>query len=232
MKKNKMMRLASGLLVAVLITTSTISGTYAKYVTSDSAEDYARVAKWGVRVTADGTLFEKEYDKDDNTYTVGDETVVSSNEWKLVAPGTTKTNTEVVITGTPEVATRVTYEATIELVNWKLENDDEYCPLIFTVEGTDYMIDHAANETVAAFAARVEEAIENCKADYAPNIPLESHSTDFPSVTWTWEFEGEKVGAKLAGYQTDVKDTELGNLAVSRDTFVRVEIATTVTQID
>lgn len=232
MKKNKMMRLASGLLVAVLITTSTISGTFAKYVTTAEAEDYARVAKWGVKVTADGTLFEKEYAKDDSTYTVGDNTVESSNEWKLVAPGTTKTNTEVVITGKPEVAARITYDATIELVNWKLENGDEYCPLIFTVEGEDYMIDFANDETVAEFAARVEEAIADCTNDYAPNEELSDYSEDFPSVTWAWEFEGEKAGAKLEGYQTDDKDTELGNLAVNRDTFVKVTIATTVEQID
>ena len=52
MKKNKMMRLASGLLVAVLITTSTISGTFAKYVTTADAKDEARVAKFGVVITA------------------------------------------------------------------------------------------------------------------------------------------------------------------------------------
>ncbi len=50
MKKNKMMRLASVLLIAVMISTSAISGTYAKYVTSGYAEDNARVAKFGVAV--------------------------------------------------------------------------------------------------------------------------------------------------------------------------------------
>ena len=57
MRKNKMMRLASSLLVAVLITTSAISGTFAKYTTQDSASDSARVAKWGVTVMASGNLF-------------------------------------------------------------------------------------------------------------------------------------------------------------------------------
>ena len=55
MKKNKMMRLASFLLIAVLVSTSAISGTYAKYTTSGFAEDQARVAKWGVTVAADVT---------------------------------------------------------------------------------------------------------------------------------------------------------------------------------
>ena len=61
MKKNVMMRLACFLLVAVLISTSAISGTYAKYVTSGQSTDSARVAKWGVTVTANGTTFANAY---------------------------------------------------------------------------------------------------------------------------------------------------------------------------
>ena len=57
MKKNKMMRTASGLLVATLLTTSMISGTFAKYTTQDEASDSARVAKWGVTALATGSLF-------------------------------------------------------------------------------------------------------------------------------------------------------------------------------
>ena len=62
MKKNRMMRLASGLLVAVLMTTSMISGTFAKYVTTASASDNARVAKWGVTLAANGLLYSEVYD--------------------------------------------------------------------------------------------------------------------------------------------------------------------------
>ena len=51
MKKNTMMRLASVLLIAVLMSTCAISGTFAKYVTSDSSSDSARVARWGFNGT-------------------------------------------------------------------------------------------------------------------------------------------------------------------------------------
>lgn len=47
MKKNKRMRTASGLMIAALLTTSMISGTFAKYTTADAAQDSARAAKWG-----------------------------------------------------------------------------------------------------------------------------------------------------------------------------------------
>ena len=39
MKKNKRMRTASGLMIAALLTTSMISGTFAKYTTADAAQD-------------------------------------------------------------------------------------------------------------------------------------------------------------------------------------------------
>ena len=47
MRKNRMMRLASVLLVLCLLTTSVISGTFAKYVTTVGGRDEARVARWG-----------------------------------------------------------------------------------------------------------------------------------------------------------------------------------------
>ena len=57
MKKNKMMRIASVLLVAVLLSTCAISGTFAKYVTTDSGSDSARVAKFAFTVSENGTDF-------------------------------------------------------------------------------------------------------------------------------------------------------------------------------
>ena len=69
MKKNFMMRAASVLLVAVMLTTCAISGTFAKYVTSDSGSDFARVAKFGVTVTDKfETLFAREADKRRKVY--------------------------------------------------------------------------------------------------------------------------------------------------------------------
>ena len=56
MKKNVMMRVASALLVAVLMTTCAISGTFAKYTTTASGKDAARVANWGFEGAATLTL--------------------------------------------------------------------------------------------------------------------------------------------------------------------------------
>lgn len=113
MKKNKSMRAAGVLLIATMLTSSIVSGTYAKYVTSDEAEDTARVAKFGVTVTASGSLFDTTY-KAATDNTPGGEnatdtngttlTVESSNTDKLVAPGTKNDEgLTFAITGTPEV---------------------------------------------------------------------------------------------------------------------------------
>lgn len=121
MKKNKMMRIASILMVATLITTCAISGTFAKYVTKVEGTDTARVAKWGVLLTvsAEGT-FKTEYATDENednlpdpyaTPYAGEVSVKSSTKDKVVAPGTGMDEEEALIatvTGTPEVATRYT----------------------------------------------------------------------------------------------------------------------------
>ena len=128
MTKNKMMRIASILLVAVLISTCAISGTFAKYVTKTEGTDTARVAKWGILLGVENAnVFADHYAKDDETYIGGENTVeiVEDNEgvvkaaaevFKLVAPGTgvefdtddtTESNSiKATVFGTPEVATR------------------------------------------------------------------------------------------------------------------------------
>ena len=88
MKKNKFLKIAGAIFTMCLITTSAIGTTFAKYTTSSSASDTARVAKWGVEVSTSGTLFGKQYK--DIIVQEGDPeiTVKSSDESKLVAPGT------------------------------------------------------------------------------------------------------------------------------------------------
>lgn len=108
MKKNKMMRLASAMMVLTLMSTSVISGTFAKYVTSDSASDSARVAKWGISLQVVGDLYGDTYKdtiiaNDDSTMTVQAAELAVSDK-NVVAPGT-KNNAGLSfgLTGKPEV---------------------------------------------------------------------------------------------------------------------------------
>lgn len=230
MKKNVMMRLAAILLVCVLASTCGISGTYAKYVTEGTAGDTARVAKFGVKVNSDGTLFLVNYEKDDGTFTLVGNTVVSSNEWKLVAPGTKHSLTEVGLTGTPEVAVRVSYTADLALNGWKLSDGSVYCPVIFTVEGHTYgMVGTSAEytfESIEVLELAVEQAIAAHTKDYVANTDLAKISLDDAvSVSWEWPFSTSP--------ENDVKDTDLGDLAAAGyHAVIKLDITTIVTQID
>jgi len=129
MKKNKALRTASALLVMVLLTTSVIGSTFAKYVTSGSASDTARVAKWGVAITASGSLYSNAYarsnaangnlpaawTKNNNTLANGISVATAAGtEGNIVAPGTKSYDNGLSfgISGKPEVA--VTVKTTIE----------------------------------------------------------------------------------------------------------------------
>ena len=115
MKKNKAMRLASCLLVLTLLTACMISGAFAKYVSTDTSTDTARVAKWGVTAQISGTLFGKTYNgltgTGDNEIGVTSKSVSSTDN--VVAPGTQNTTGMTLsITGTPEVASKITAAST------------------------------------------------------------------------------------------------------------------------
>lgn len=79
MKKIKSMRAAVGIVVAALLTTCLIGGTFAKYTSGSSFEDGARVAYWGFE--GEG---EQELDLFRSSYTH----VESADEANVIAPGT------------------------------------------------------------------------------------------------------------------------------------------------
>lgn len=214
MKQNKIFRLSAILLVLTLLSTCVISGTFAKYTTSGSATDTARVAKWGVTVTATGNeAFDKEYSNGSII------SVQSSTTDNVIAPGTTGDLCSLKITGTPEVAVSVAATADLTLTGWKV-GSVEYCPLEFTVTAggtaTPYKID-GTYDTIAKLEAAVEKAIVDviAKASVNPKTDL----ANLVSVTWAWAFEGE-----------DENDTALGNLATAPT--ISISVSVTVTQID
>lgn len=232
MKKNTMLRIASVLLVAVMMTTCAISGTFAKYVTSGTSQDEARVAKWGVEVTGYADMFKTEYDKNDAGFTLSAKSVVSSDTDKLLAPGTAGKLTEVALSGTPEVAVRVTYDATVDLAGWNIGGAVYYCPVVVEVEGTAMYGMNYANE--AAFEAAIKAAIEALTKDYVAKTDLSTVGTNAPSVSWAWAFEkNDEVLGVVCDKNSDEYDTALGDQAADGSAAtISVEIVTTVTQID
>lgn len=232
------MRVAGLLLALVLVTSCFVGGTFAKYVTSGTGHDSARVAKFGVKITATGTMFAKEYATDDEgvsgTIT---ESVVSSDDSKLVAPGTKGNMFSMTLTGTPEVAVRVQYAATLTLNdNWKGADGKFYCPLQFKIPRYDTELQQWVNDVVdgtqfnnaEALRREVESKIDAFSATYEAGTPLNSLTAEdhkAPSVSWEWPFHHDDA--------SDIKDTYLGDQAAEgKAADILLKVVTTVTQVD
>lgn len=109
MKKKSMM--LGGLLAAVAVTAYSVSGTYAKYISSVDLTDEARVAKWGFNTTNEIDLFGSSYVNTGTKYVQAfknsDDTIDN-----VVAPGT-KGEATIALTG--EMETR--FNLSFNLVN-------------------------------------------------------------------------------------------------------------------
>ena len=237
-KTGKTMRVAGLLLALVLVTSCFVGGTFAKYVTSGNSTDSARVAKFGVTVTASGTVFAEEYkDPTDTTVTVksvGAMTVGGKEYKKLVAPGTKGELAKAVLSGTPEVSVRVDYTAEVSLGdNWVYKSAPDaqsqfYCPLTIKINNT--AIDGATYTSKQALENAIAGAINSYSKTYAPNTNLGEQGADALKISWAWAFEtGE--GAEIK--ENDVKDTYLGDQAAAGNPgTITVGLTTTVTQVD
>ena len=204
------------MLVAVLITTTTISGTFAKYTTNGISTDEARVAKFCVTVAATGAedIFAAAYDN---------EAVLSTAD--VVAPGTTGTLGGFTVTDNTaerEVAVEVLYTSDITLSGWELTTGaKDYCPLIFTVDSVDYYIGKDGVATQDDLVAKVKAVLE-AKSDV---YEVGSAIADTLAFSWRWDFEGETG----ANGQSDLKDTVLGQAGTAT---VEVAITCTINQVN
>lgn len=220
MKKNIAMRLASGLMLSCLLSTCVISGTFAKYTTSETTSDTARVAKFGVEIEANGATFAKIYEND----VAADAGTEVKADVKVVAPGTKGSMAAMTISGIPEVAVEVKYEATLTLTGWDIngaEADGYYCPIIITVNETSYNGNDYA--TADLFAAAVVGAINGYTKTYDAGQNLSDEAiVATPDVSWEWKING---GVD----QTDTNDTILGDAGTAE---IVLSILTTVSQVD
>ncbi len=248
--KNKMMRIASVLLVATLLSTCVISGTFAKYVTSGSASDSARVAKWGVRFDIDSDMFLTEYEYDDTTGGFTTDYSVQSTE-KVVAPGTSGDAYSFTTTGTPEVSYIVSFAKTADST-WKTiytdgnglgDDTKEYYPVKFTITFDAYTnsgftdVDDLADALAYyKYYYSVDEETYYVSND-GGDTWTEATATGAPSmnISWEWVYSVDAL--------TDTYDTFLGDVAagvtdgytttgLTISTDISIDITATATQID
>ena len=234
MKKNRMMRLASGLLVAVLLTTCAISGTFAKYVSTASGDDNARVAYWGFGLDSSieiDDLFVDVYD------TATDPTVDSKGDKgdDVIAPGTKNfktfkfayTDNEAESATAPEVSYTFKVDVTKSEIAEDIENNPNIQWALVKVDGTAAIPAEDSSEWGTWDTLMADIAALSGEADgeklYAPNTAPEAFAQDTEWViAWQWKFSTSDA--------QDVADTAMGNKQ-TLDT-VEIVIAITATQVN
>ena len=164
MTKNKMLRIASVLLVAVLLSTCAIAGTFAKYTTETSAVASAKVAKWdfdfaGLDDSSKTFVFDLFKNVKDEDGTQEDHVKVGDGV-NIIAPGTSG-SFQIDLKNNSEVAAEYTIAFAI---------DKAGVPLKFKVNGTGDWAD----------------TIENVTAEV-----ITMGGTATLTVEWIWAFEGD-----------------------------------------
>lgn len=230
MRKNRMLRLASALAICVLLTTSVISGTFAKYTTATTAEDTARVAKWGVTFANTTGLFAESYKDTAITGSSATVKVGTTDVKKLVAPGTNGTGLGITATGSPEVSYNVTIKlddnASMPTLKYTKSGGTttSYAPVKFSVyNGSSKLVENktldelkgifSGNNAIYTYdvATRkyyfdvdldgtISDTEKNAGVAACPNI----------QIMWEWAYE-DSDNTKKALY--DELDTILGNAA-------------------
>lgn len=241
-KKHWTLRAAGLLFALVLITSCFVGGTFAKYVKSVSGTQIARVARFGVEITAtNDTAFKTTYDTDAN----GLSSVISSGD-KVIAPGTGEDGTvKLSIAGTPEVAVHVEL-AMEEIMDVFLKagthrdlttadpNDTfdlakPYHPVVFTLKQNGAVLKSGTISEIKAHLATRSQ-------DYAAGTNLGAEFGTY-TLSWEWAFEDAGIAKK------DQADTLLGVLAANNTALgytpitdynigISFKLTATVTQID
>ena len=184
MRTNKTLRIASVLMIAVLMTTCIIGGTFAKYTTTlNTATAVAQVAKWDITWTPDAetetlvefNLFDTIKDTKNNNDGEGDPDYTENDvAADRIAPGTQGAFT-LTITNNSEVNAEYTIDWTIS------ESVDT--PIEFSINGEDWTADIA--DVVDVTALNMGESI---------NVP----------VQWRWAFEGEHTSLGETSAETPI----------------------------
>ena len=218
MKKNRMMRLASILLVCVLLTTSVISGTFAKYVTKVESEDKARVAKWGFNTAS--ISIENLFDLVDPKNVVG----ADDDGTLVIAPGTSGKAAfkfENALPAGPEVA----YTFTVDTTGSSCADDIQKNVNIKWALAKTTEVESAKYDTWEKLIADIN-ALDGDK-DYGVGEIPDMVDTEY-TILWKWNYENSDDGNDNDKYN----DSDLGNTAVTTPLIATLKITITATQKD
>ena len=173
MKRNKLFILGICTVMVALVSLSLVSGTWAKYTSTVSGEDSARVAKWawnykGANLVSDTVAFDL-FATINDTGNSADETDVADG---LIAPGTSGS-----FTFSFENESEVTADYTVDYTVTNVNN----IPVKFSVDGTTWTDD---------------------LADITGRLAINDPAKEV-TIQWKWDFErtdGDAYDTNLGVY--------------------------------
>ena len=207
MKKNNVMRIASALLVAVLLTTCAISGTFAKYTTSFSGNSAARVAKWGFTDPTNVT-----FDLFADTYNNG--AIASQGDDNVIAPGASGEFSITLVQAEDAEKTEVAYAFNVDIIAEDGTDTDLLNKIVWTFNGTENMT-----------FAQLQDAIDELDGEY---LPGQAPAVTTIEISWEWLFHVDETA--------DTSDTVLGQAGTAdvsiTFTFSATQIETVTTEAE
>lgn len=199
--KKKMIALFA-LLAAVALTGFSVSGTYAKYVSTISGTtDSARVAKWAFEVNGGTVKDSFEFDLFETIKDTGDqeELDVKTGGEKIIAPGT-EGSFKISLENKSEVKAKVEVDYTV--------TNEKSIPIEFSADKDSWTTDLTDLEAE-------ELAMENGKKDI--------------TIYWRWTYEASGRNGDHSS-DSDETDTNLGKADEAATVTVKADIK--VTQVD
>lgn len=216
----KRMSVLAILVLAISITAYSVAGTYAKYTTTDTISDKARVAKWYINELTNVSLFEDSYLTDStdasSTYVVNRDADQTTTD--VIAPGTSGSYTFQVA---GSVETNYTIKATVVKAT---ETNGLQGRVLYTLKKkSDDSIVGGADKVSLAELKTALEALYDGNTIYAAGDLNESEYT----IEWEWVFENttntdaenatDTALGVASSVGTDVPEVEIQiNLVVSQ----------------
>ena len=203
MKKNdnKLAKLTALVLLVTLVALVLVSGTYAKYTTSATGTDKARVAHWKIDATNNvSDLFADSYTN----------VKAGSSDLSIIAPGTSGPFDFTIDTNSVETAYTLKIDTTgsEDNVNGAVSG---YNPIKYSFKTG---AETAEDLTFAELLNKIN-AVGDGTTVHQPDDDFGTYT-----IGWKWVFNGE-----------DDKDTELGNLVTSGDKTVSLSVKIVAAQV-
>ena len=212
MTNNKTTKTTALMLAGVLATSCFVGGTLARYVTTTSSEDSARVAVWGINADdVEMNLFASEYDVN------GNKVAKSWDGDKIIAPGTSMSSQFSIVNLDDTLAPEVMYEIIVDV------DDTEIDQRILDNPSIQWKLDNGTWGTWEATKADILALSGDAsgrKVYQALEIADEFANGKTHTIAWQWMLDDNHA-----------QDTQMGNEATAGDITAKISVKVTARQV-